>query len=76
MGIGAPELLVIFIVALLVFGPRKLPEIGRSIGKTIAELKRVVEGHVVDLGIDGAGYEESPEKSGDRSPEGSGEKSE
>ena len=32
-GIGLPEMAVIFTIALLVFGPKKLPEIGRSIGK-------------------------------------------
>ncbi|WP_017655009.1 TatA/E family twin arginine-targeting protein translocase [Fortiea contorta] len=34
-GIGLPEMGVIFVVALLIFGPKKLPEIGRSLGKTI-----------------------------------------
>lgn len=34
-GIGLPEMAIIFIVALLVFGPKKLPEIGRSLGKAI-----------------------------------------
>lgn len=34
-GIGLPEMALIMIVALLVFGPKKLPEIGRSLGKTI-----------------------------------------
>jgi sec-independent protein translocase protein TatA len=34
-GIGLPEMAVIFVVALLVFGPKKLPEIGRSLGKAI-----------------------------------------
>jgi TatA/E family protein of Tat protein translocase len=38
--IGMPELIVIFIVALLVFGPKKLPEIGKSIGKGLGEFKR------------------------------------
>jgi sec-independent protein translocase protein TatA len=38
--IGVPELVVIFLVALLIFGPRKLPEIGKNIGKGIAEFKR------------------------------------
>lgn len=34
-GIGLPEMAVIAVVALLVFGPKKLPEIGRSLGKTL-----------------------------------------
>ena len=38
--IGMPELLIIFVVALIVFGPRKLPELGRSLGKSLAEFKR------------------------------------
>lgn len=38
--IGFPELIVIFVVALIVFGPRKLPELGRSLGKSLSEFKR------------------------------------
>jgi sec-independent protein translocase protein TatA len=38
--IGFPELLVIFVIALIVFGPRKLPELGKSLGKSLAEFKR------------------------------------
>lgn len=34
-GIGLPEMMLIFVVALLIFGPKKLPEIGRSLGKAI-----------------------------------------
>jgi sec-independent protein translocase protein TatA len=34
-GIGLPEMAVILVIALLVFGPKKLPEIGRSLGKTL-----------------------------------------
>ena len=38
--IGMPELLIIFVIALIIFGPKKLPELGRSLGKSIAEFKR------------------------------------
>jgi sec-independent protein translocase protein TatA len=38
--LGTTELLVIAVVALIIFGPRKLPEIGRAVGKGIAEFKR------------------------------------
>jgi sec-independent protein translocase protein TatA len=38
--LGTTELLVIALVALILFGPRKLPEIGRQVGKSIAEFKR------------------------------------
>ncbi len=39
-GIGMPELLVILALALVVLGPRKLPELARSLGKGLAEFKR------------------------------------
>ena len=38
--LGLPELVVIFVIALIVFGPRKLPELGRSLGKSINEFKK------------------------------------
>ena len=38
--IGIPEMMIILIVALIVFGPRKLPELGRSLGRSINEFKR------------------------------------
>jgi len=38
--LGLPELMLIFVVALLLFGPRKMPEIGRSIGRAMGEFRR------------------------------------
>jgi TatA/E family protein of Tat protein translocase len=42
-GIGPAELILIFIIALLVFGPKKLPEIGRTVGKAMREFKKASE---------------------------------
>lgn len=39
-GLGIPELIVIFVLALVVFGPKKLPDLGKALGKGIAEFKR------------------------------------
>lgn len=38
--IGIPEMIFIFVLALLIFGPKKLPELGRSFGKGLAEFRR------------------------------------
>ena len=38
--IGMPELVIILVIALIIFGPRKLPELGRSLGKSIGEFRR------------------------------------
>lgn len=39
-GLGMPELIVILVVLLLLFGAKRLPEIGRALGKTVQEIKK------------------------------------
>lgn len=41
--LGFPELLMIFVVALIVFGPRRLPEIGKTLGKALGEFKKATD---------------------------------
>ena|ERR1700687_2518977 len=48
-GIGTPELLVILVVALIVLGPERLPEIARALGKGLAELRRATGGLTEEL---------------------------
>jgi len=40
MNLGLPEMIFIFLLALIIFGPKKLPEIGRQVGKILNEFKR------------------------------------
>jgi TatA/E family protein of Tat protein translocase len=70
-GLGMPELIVIFVIALLVFGPKKLPEIGRSLGRSLAEFRRaseeLKEGLVAELSAEeekssAAGQQKEPPK--------------
>jgi len=57
-GIGIQELLIIFFICLLVFGANRLPEIGRSLGKTINEFKKSLK--------DGMSDDETKPQSGDQ----------
>jgi sec-independent protein translocase protein TatA len=41
--LGMPEILTILVIALIVFGPRKLPELGKSLGKSLAQFRRASE---------------------------------
>lgn len=68
-GIGFPELIVILVLALLVIGPQRLPELARAIGRGVAELKRATqdlkdemdaEVRKMDNAIEPASHEKSP----------------
>lgn len=47
--IGIPGLILILVVALVIFGPNKLPEVGKAFGKSIREFKRATEGLADDI---------------------------
>ncbi len=47
-GIGVPELLIVLVIALIVLGPKKLPEVGRSLGRGMREFKDSVSGVRLD----------------------------
>jgi len=47
-GIGAPELIIVLVIVLILFGPKRLPALGKSIGKTFKSLKDGIEGKLDD----------------------------
>ena len=59
--IGFPEMVLIFVVALLVFGPKRLPELGRSLGRGLSEFRRASSDlkNSIEREIDAADIEQS-----------------
>ena len=57
-GLGVPELMVILVIALVIFGPSKLPQIGSGLGKAIRDFKKGVTGS----------EDEEPEKAAKKEP--------
>jgi sec-independent protein translocase protein TatA len=47
-GLGIPELIIILVLALLVFGPRKLPELGSFLGKSLRDFRDSLDGRADD----------------------------
>lgn len=48
-GLGIPELVIILVIALIIFGPKKLPEVGKALGKSIREFKQSADGIKKDM---------------------------
>ncbi|MFN8576386.1 MAG: twin-arginine translocase TatA/TatE family subunit [Candidatus Sericytochromatia bacterium] len=48
-GIGLPELSIVLVIALVIFGPGKLPEVGRALGKSIGEFRKESKSLVNDI---------------------------
>jgi sec-independent protein translocase protein TatA len=48
-GVGVPELLIILFIVLLLFGPKRLPQLGKTLGKTMRSLREGVEGVTGEL---------------------------
>jgi len=68
--LGMPELIFIFVLALLIFGPKKLPEIGKQLGKGIGEFKRASNDlkRSIEEEVEKAAREEAPKSAPDPSP--------
>jgi sec-independent protein translocase protein TatA len=47
-GIGAPELIIILVIVLVLFGPKRLPQLGKSLGKTMKAIREGAEGKMGD----------------------------
>ena len=48
-GIGAPELIIVLVIVLILFGPKRLPALGKSIGKTFKSLKDGIDGKLEEV---------------------------
>ena len=59
-GIGMPELIIILVIALLVIGPHKLPELAKSLGKGLAEFKKASEDFQRNIQEESRKAEEKP----------------
>lgn len=73
--LGIQELVVIFVVALIVFGPKRLPELGRTLGKGILELRKAMEGIREQIHAEAESGAAKPLEGPGTSPPGSAESS-
>jgi TatA/E family protein of Tat protein translocase len=69
--LGMPELIFIFVLALLIFGPKKLPELGKQLGKGLGEFKRASTDlkRSIEEEVEKAAREEAPKPVADPGPQ-------
>lgn len=59
-GIGAPELIIILVIVLVLFGPKRLPQLGKSLGKTMKAIREGAEGKMADEDEDADASKKEP----------------
>jgi Tat protein translocase TatB subunit len=67
-GVGMPELIVILVVALVVLGPKRLPEVARTLGKAIAELRRQTSDIVDEFQVQAMLEDDAPPRAAPAQP--------
>lgn len=61
-GVGAPELIIILVIILVLFGPKRLPQLGKSLGKTMKAIREGAEGKLDDADDDDDDAASTPAK--------------
>lgn len=59
--IGPMEILLVVVVALLIFGPSKLPQLGKSVGESLKEFKKSMKGISEEINSDGTEEKKGPD---------------
>ncbi len=67
-GIGAPELVVILIIVLVLFGPKRLPQLGSSLGKTVKNIREGMESEDAEDDAEDVEYEDDEDEEPEEEP--------
>ncbi len=68
-GVGAPELIIILVIILILFGPKRLPQLGKSLGKTMKAIREGAEGKLAEDDDDDDASVSAPSKKSDADAE-------